>query len=104
MSTQGCVVVTAVTNEGSSSLQVTGQAFGGGISCSSKVGCLKGQGSCGGSTATLPTSAASALQSQAVGASIYVTEIFYNYHTITPITGLLGGNVLPSQFYAVAYY
>ena len=97
-------MVTVVTNMGSNSLQVTGQASGGGISCTSKVGCLSGQGSCQNSSATLPTSAVSALQSEGLGASIYVTEILYNYQTITPITGLLGGTVLPSQLYAVAYY
>jgi hypothetical protein len=32
-----------------------------------------------------------------------VTEIFYTYNTITPISGLLGQS-MPSQFYRVAYY
>ncbi|MGA2371902.1 MAG: TadE/TadG family type IV pilus assembly protein [Candidatus Korobacteraceae bacterium] len=104
ISTSGCVMVTAVTNMGSGSLQVTGQSSGGGIACTSKVGCLSGQGSCKSPTASLPAGAVSALTSEVTGSSIYVTEIFYSYHTITPIMGLLGSGVLPSQFYAVAYY
>jgi len=44
MSTIGCVVITQVTNEGGGSIQVVGQSFGGGISCSSRVGCLQGRG------------------------------------------------------------
>jgi len=104
ISTAGCVMVTAVTNMGGSSLQVTGQSSGGGIACTSKVGCLSGQGSCKSSTATLPAGAVSALTSEVTGSSIYVTEIFYNYKTITPLADMLGSGVLPSQFYAVAYY
>jgi len=104
MSTNGCVMITQVTNEGSGSIQVVGQASGGGISCSSKVGCLSGQGSCTNSNATLPTAAVNALTTEGTGSSVYVTEIYYNYTTITPIQGFLGSHVLPSQFYSVAYY
>jgi len=104
MSTSGCVMVTQVTNEGSGSLQVTEQASGGGIACTSKVGCLSGQGSCKNSNATLPAAAVNALTTEGTGSAIYVTEIFYNFQTITPVTGLLGSKVMPSQFYAVAYY
>jgi Flp pilus assembly protein TadG len=104
MSTAGCVMVTAITNMGGGTIQVTGQSSGGGISCTSKVGCLKGQGSCGSSTATLPALAVTTLTSEVTGSTIYATEIFYNFHTITPITALLGSSVMPSQFYAVAYY
>ena len=102
ISTQGCVIVTSVTNN-SGSLQVTGQASQGGIACTSKVGCLSGQGSCGNSSATLPAAAVTALSAEPTGSSLYVTEIFYTYNTITPISALLGQS-MPSQFYSVAYY
>ena len=102
LSIQGCVMVTSVTNN-SGSLQVTGQASQGGIACTSKVGCLSGQGSCGSSSATLPAAASTALLAEPTGSSLYVTEIFYTYNTITPISALLGQS-MPSQFYSVAYY
>ncbi len=107
MSTKGCVIVTAVTcsanpcSGGAPSLQVTAQASQCGIAASSKVGCLKGQGSCGSSNATLPSNAALALQ---LNQSLYVTEVFYSYSTITPIAMFLGNNVLPGQLYRAAYY
>ena len=107
LSTLGCVIVTIVTNNPSGVGQVvTGQASTGGIcgaSNPSKVGCLKGQGSCGTSTATLPAGAVAALAGEPTGSSIYVTEIFYTYNAVTPIAALLGKS-MPSQFYSVAYY
>jgi hypothetical protein len=102
LSTKGCVIVTSVTNN-SGSLQVTAQASQGGIACTSDVGCLNGQGSCGSSSATLPEAASTALLAEPTGSSLYVTEIFYTYNTITPISALLGQS-MPSQFYSVAYY
>jgi TadE-like protein len=103
MSTMGCVIVTAVTNTGAgpNPFQVTAQGSQCGIAASSKVGCLKGQGGCNTSTATLPVEAGEALQASQ---SLYVTEIFYKYNTITPVMGLLGGNILPAQLYSAAYY
>ena len=102
MSTMGCIIVTAVTNN-SGAIQVTAQASQCAFSATSKVGCLKGQGSCGNSNATLPASANTALLAEPSGSSVYVTEIFYNYNAVTPIPALLG-NVLPSQWYSAAYY
>ena len=99
----GCVIVTVVTNA-TGSLQVTDQASQCAIAATSKVGCLQGQSGCGTSNATLPSAAASALQSEVSGSSLYVTEIFYSYNTSTPITSLLQGGALPSQLYSVAYY
>jgi Flp pilus assembly protein TadG len=104
VNTQGCVIVTAVTNEGGGAYQITAQASQCAITASSKVGCLKGQGGCGSSSATLPTAAVTALTTEPTGSSLYATEIYYTYNTITPIAGLLGKNVLPSQLYSVAYY
>jgi Flp pilus assembly protein TadG len=107
MSSNGCVIVTQVTNEGSGSLQVTEQSSGGGISgasCKSVIGCVSGTGGCSTGNATLPRAAVNALNAEVTGSAIYVTEIYYNYTTITPLPGFVGSSVLPSQFYAVAYY
>lgn len=108
MGTSGCVIITTVQNMGSGSIQVTNQAWGGGISgtasCKSKIGCVSGTSGCSSSTATLPTAAVSALTTEGTGSSIAVTEIYYNYSTITPLPHFLGTTVMPSQFYAVAYY
>ncbi len=107
MSANGCVIVTIVENMGSNSLQVTQQASAGGISgnsCKTKIGCVSGTSGCSTDNATLPQAAVNALDSEVTGSSIAVTEIYYNYSTITPLPRFLGSNVLPSQFYAVAYY
>jgi hypothetical protein len=88
----GRVIVTSVYNN-NNSLQITGQASQGGIAASSKVGNVVG------GAATLPASA-----TPAVNQTVYVTEVFCNYKTITPIGNLLGKNILPSQLYDVAYY
>lgn len=104
LSTLGCVIVTSVSNTGANgALVVTGQASQAGITCSSKVGCLNGVGTCKSSSAVLPTGAATALQAEPSGSSVYVTEIFYNYKAVTPVPALLG-TIMPSQFYSVAYY
>jgi Flp pilus assembly protein TadG len=100
---QGCVVVTVVTNT-TGTLEITDQASQCAIQAASKIGCLQGQSGCGSSLPTLPSSAASALQSEVSGSSLYVTEIFYTYSTTTPITSFLQGAALPSQLYSVAYY
>jgi Flp pilus assembly protein TadG len=104
ISTLGCVIITAVTNDGGGALDVTAQAQTGGIACNSKVGCVIGTAGCGNSKATLPAGAVTALNAEPTGSSIYVTEIFYNYNTITPVTAFLGKNVVPSQLYSAAYY
>lgn len=88
----GRVIVTAVLNN-NNSLQITGQASQGGIAASSKIGNVVG------GAATLPSSAV-----PAVNQTVYVTEVFCNYKTITPIGIFLGKNILPSQLYDVAYY
>lgn len=100
---QGCVVVTVVTNT-TGTLQITDQASQCAIQAASKIGCLQGQSGCGSSTPVLPAAAASALQSEVSGSSLFVTEIFYSYSTTTPITSFLQGAAVPSQLYSVAYY
>ena len=102
LATKGCVIITTVTLV-SNNPTVTAQASQCAITASSKVGCLSGQGSCRSSSATLPPAALLALQNEPANSTISVTEIYYNYSTITPVTTLLG-SALPSQFYASAYY
>lgn len=103
LATKGCVIITTVSLV-SNAATVTGQASQCAITASSKIGCLSGQGSCKSSSANLPATALLALQNEPSGSTISVTEIYYNYSTITPVTKLLGSGVLPSQFYASAYY
>ncbi len=88
----GRVIVTSVYNN-NNSLQISGQASQGGIAALSKVGNVVG------GKATLPLTA-----TPAVNQTVYVTEVFCNYKTITPIGNFLSKNILPSQLYDVAYY
>jgi Flp pilus assembly protein TadG len=103
LSTNGCVIITTVTLV-SNHPTVTAQASQCAITASSKVGCLQGQNGCGTSSATLPPAALLALQNEPAQSTIAATEIYYNYSTITPASKLLGSGVIPSQFYASAYY
>jgi Flp pilus assembly protein TadG len=101
---QGCVILTVVTNNGSS-LQVTDQASQCAITgVSSRIGCVQGQSGCNTSTPVIPATAMTALRSEPTGSSLYITEIFYNYTANTPITQFLQGSALPTQLYSVAYY
>jgi Flp pilus assembly protein TadG len=103
ISSNGCVIVTIVTNQ-SGTLAITQQASDCGIVASSKIGCLQGVGGCQSSAPSLPGTASTALSAEVSGSSLSVTEIYYNFSTITPAPALLGSSSLPSQFYAVAYY
>lgn len=103
LASSGCAIVTVVTNN-SGTLAITDQASVCGITAASKIGCLQGQKGCASSVPTLPAAASNALQAQVSGSSLYVTEVFYNYSTITPIAAFLKGNGLPNQLYNVAYY
>lgn len=103
LGTYGCVIETIVTNQ-SGTLAITAQASACGITATSKIGCLQGVGGCQSSSANVPSYAQTALDSEVSGSSIYVTEIYYNFTTITSLTRLLGSGSIPSQFYAVAYY
>ncbi len=104
LGSQGCVILTVVTNNGGS-LEVTDQASHCAITgISSKIGCVQGQSGCNTSTPVIPTAATTALQNEAAGSSLYITEIFYNYTAGTPINQFLQGGALPSQLYSVTYY
>jgi len=93
LSDSGEVIITSVTNI-NHVYTITDQFSEGGISQTSKVGTGVG------TTATMPASAASALQ---LGQTLYVTEIFYSYRPITPIQNLLK-ILMPSTLYQVAYF
>ena len=103
ISSNGCVIVTSVTNQGGT-LTVTGQASYCGISATSKIGCVQGVGGCVSGNPTLPSAASTALSAEASGSSLFVTEIYYNFSTVTPVSALLGGTSLPTQFYTATYY
>ncbi len=92
-SNNGEVIVTSVQTQRNVS-KITGQASLGGIVAASKIG--NGVGS----TATVPAGSANMLQN---GQTIYITEIFYNYQSITPLGRLLN-IVIPSPLYQVAYF
>ncbi len=98
LASNGCVIVTAVTDTGSGShpLQVSGQSFSGACTgIASKVGCYPPPSACG--NATLPSDAVAALSASQ---SLYVTEIYYTFTPVTPV----GGKILPTQLYDAAYY
>ena len=91
-STNGKVIVSAVYSD-TTKLTLTGQASQGGLTVSSKIGStING-------TATLPSNAI-----PPVGQTVYVTEIYCSYKSITPIGKMLTSLVLPSKLYDVAYY
>jgi Flp pilus assembly protein TadG len=103
INTQGCVILTAVTNN-AGTLAVTDQAYTGSLPCSSKIGCVSGVGNCKSSNANLPAEAVTALKAEPSGSSLYATEIYYTYAPVTPLPAFLGNTILPSQLYSVAYY
>ena len=87
----GRVIVTSIYNN-AGTLQVTGQVSQGGYVAASKVGIVGG-------LAHLP-SAAVPQPSQ----TVFVTEVYYQYSSLTPIGKLLSTAILPTQMYDVAYY
>ena len=93
LTTSGEVILTSVTNNASGNI-ITGQVTMGGLNVASRVGQAVG------GSATLPPAAVAMLQP---GQSIYITEIFYSYQSITPLSAFLN-IVMPSTFYQVAYF
>lgn len=93
LNTSGEVILTSVTNNASGNL-ITGQVAQGALNVASRVGTGVG------ATASLPAVAVAMLQP---GQTIYITEVFYSYQPITPISALLN-IVMPSTLYQVAYF
>ena len=105
LSTNGRIIITGVANNGTTGApdyRVTAQyqtgACTGCTSASSRVG-----SSTVGSPANLPPLPPSGRDFPQPGQTIYVTEIFYAYHPLTPVGTLFGGVLLPPQSYDVAY-
>ncbi len=90
--TNGRVIVSSVYNN-NNVLQLTGQSALGGLVATSRIG------SSIGSTVTLPTDA-----TPQVGQTAFITEVFYTYHSITPVGSFLNATIVPSQLYDVGYY
>lgn len=92
---EGKIIVTSVADGANGVPEITGQAEStGGLSATSKIGTGVGQ------AAYLPSTASPVLQN---GQTLYVTEVFYSFHTVTPIGNLLK-LTLPPTLYAAAYF
>jgi hypothetical protein len=74
-------------------LQLSGQATSGKMNVSSRVGNVIG------GTAVVPAAAKPQLNQ-----TMYVTEIFYPFQSVTPLGTLLSMISVPAQVYDVAYY
>jgi len=92
LSTSGRVIVSSVYNN-NNVIQLTGQASSGSLIASSRIGTLIG------GAAVVPASAKPQLNQ-----TVYVTEVFYPLHSITPIGKFVSGFLLPPQIYDVAFY
>jgi Flp pilus assembly protein TadG len=90
--TNGRVIVSSVYNN-NNVLTLTGQSALGGLAATSRIG------SSIGGTVTLPTNA-----TPQVGQTVFITEVFYTYHSITPVGSFLNATIVPSQLYDVGYY
>ena len=88
----GRVIVSSVFNN-NNVIQLTGQAASGNMPASSRIGTVIG------GAAVVPAAAKPQLNQ-----TIFVTEVFYTFHSITPVGHLLSGVVLPSKIYDVAFY
>jgi len=88
----GRVIVSSVYNN-NNTLKLTGQSALGGLAATSRIG------SSIGATVTLPTNAA-----PQVGQTVFISEVFYTYHAITPVGSFLNAKVVPSQLYDIGYY
>jgi len=89
---QGKVIVSSVFNN-NNVLQLTGQAASGHLNVTSRVGNVIG------GTAVVPAAAKPQLNQ-----TIYVTEVFYPFQSVTPLGTLLHTISVPAQVYDVAYY
>lgn len=85
----GRVIVSSVYNN-NNVLTLTGQSALGGLTATSRIGSTIG------GTVSLPATAR-----PQVNQTVFITEVFYTYHAITPFGTLLN---IPSQIYDVAFY
>jgi Flp pilus assembly protein TadG len=92
LNTNGKVIISAVFNN-NQSLLLTAQSSLGSLAATSKVG------SSIGGAATLPLSAI-----PPINQTVYVTEIFSLYSSITPIGNFVSGLTMSNQIYEAAYY
>jgi len=92
LGTHGQVIVSSVFNN-NNKIQLTAQVSQGGIGAVSQIGSVIG------GIVVLPATVTPQLNQ-----TVYVTEVFCAYKSITPIGTLLTGTILPSQLYDVAYY
>jgi len=85
----GRVIVSSIYNN-NNVLTLTGQSALGGLTATSRIGSTVN------GVVRLPVNA-----TPQVGQTVFVTEVFYSYHAITPFGSMLN---IPSQLYDVAYY
>ena len=90
--TNGRVIVSSVYNN-NNTLKLTGQSAQGGLAATSRIGSIIG------GTVTLPANA-----TPQVGQTMFITEVFYTYHSITPVGSFLNATIVPPQVYDVGYY
>jgi hypothetical protein len=91
----GEIIITSVARINNAD-QITGQASQGALSNASKIGMGVG------SNASVPAAVDDIFNNNS-GQTVYITEVYYSFNSITPI-GTLLNFVLPSIFYQVAYF
>ena len=95
-SSNGYVVVTAVTNFGAG-FTISQQYNAGSLpGATSRVGTSTNRGN----TAALPSTSVSILPANR---TVYVAEVYYKFVAITPVGNFIKG-ILPKQFYDAAYF
>jgi Flp pilus assembly protein TadG len=94
ITTNGVVIITAVTNNARGSYFISLQQRQGALTFASKIGTRVGQ------SATLPITSPSLSQPNY---TVYVAEIYYKFKPITPIGSLLRV-AIPTNLYDVAYF